>query len=158
MRFFSLLIILMIAFGGCCRRRESQLIGNFERNFETLGSIRDMFDEDRKLVRVAPAFTRLENDWSWPRPKEKLGFSEERWVQYRKLFETAGVKDGIQRDGAYVFFFVQSCGLGVSGVSRGYAYSKEAPSKLLKSLRDHDGKGIGFVRIRENWFLFEWAT
>ena len=43
-----------------------------------------MSDEDSHLTRIAPDFTWLDDDVSWPR--RNVGISEQRWNDYRELF------------------------------------------------------------------------
>jgi hypothetical protein len=114
-----------------------------------------MFTEDSHLVRIAPGFTRLTNDWSWPR--EDVGLSEARWDEYRELFRTAGIADGIERYGDRVFFYVSSIGLAVSGRSRGIAHSRKAPAEIAPDLDSRQGEGISYVSVQGGWYLFDWA-
>ena len=143
--------------GTACRlESEESLRSKFEKNFETLCEIHEMLKKDAHLVRVAPDFTRLVDDWSWPRPKEKVGLSEVRWNTYRSLFEKAGIRDGIQRDGPYVWFFVSAVGLSVTGASRGYVYTEEKPSRSIARLDDFHEDDVAFIPLRCNWYLFQW--
>ena len=52
-----------------------------------------MSNQDFRIVRIAPSFTWLDDDWSWPRPASKWGLSETRWDEYRRLFREAGLID-----------------------------------------------------------------
>ena len=161
MRRVGLALVLVTAVTSCvtddCSSPEAALRQNFESRKPVLEQLRRMSDEDRKVIRIAPTFTRLENDWSWPRPPEKLGFAEERWNKYRQLFREAGITVGIDRGASHIFFTTKACGLGVSGKSFGYAYTKE-PKSLVSSLDAPLSKGIGFVPLGADWYMFVWAT
>jgi hypothetical protein len=151
----------LAAVTGCisddCSSPEADLRQKFESRKLVLEQLRRMSDEDRKVIRIAPTFTRLESDWSWPRPPEKLGFAEERWNKYRQLFREAGITHGIDREASQILFTTKACGLGVSGKSFGYAYTKE-PNSLVPSLDAQFSKGIGFVPLSADWYMFVWAT
>ena len=114
-----------------------------------------MFTADSHLVRIAPDFTRLTNDWSWPR--EDVGLSEARWDEYRDLFREAGITAGIERQGDQVFFYLSTMGLGISGRSRGVAYASEPPTEIAPDLDSRQGEGISYVPIQGDWYLFDWA-
>jgi len=51
----------------------------------------EMANEDyarSKVIRIAHDFTRLENNWGWPRPEADWGITKVRWDEYRKLFRS----------------------------------------------------------------------
>lgn len=162
----ALSLWLMLASGvisGCgvidCSSPETKLRGEFEAKLAVLERLRRMSDEDSRVIRIAPTFTRLEDDWSWPRPPEKLGFSEQRWNEYRRLFREAGVSAGIDRDSGYTFLTTKTCGLAVSGKSYGYAFAREKPKQMLPSLDAFSlPNGVGFVPVKGDWYLFVWVT
>lgn len=152
--------ILFTILAGCwCSSPEGEqkeLQKEFSSRIATLEKLREMSGEDHSVVRIAPKFTRLENNWSWPRPPEKLGFSTNRWNEYRRLFNKIGVTDGLQReDGDTIFFFMESCGLVTGGRSYGYAYvPKDLPNKIINQFSDFHQKGIGYVPLSNHWYIF----
>lgn len=155
--FFLLIALSSAVLAEDCSSPEAALRREFELRRPVLEQLRHMSDEDRKVIRIAPTFTRLENDWSWPRPAEKLGFSQERWDKYRQLFREAGITTGIDRDASYIVFTTKACGLGISGKSFGYAYTKD-PKSIAPSLDAPVAKGVNLVPIRDGWYLFVWTT
>lgn len=156
------IFIIITIIGGCsaidCTSPEAQLRAEFQSRSAILSEILRMSNGDRTVVRIAPTFTRLETDWSWPRSTDKLGFSQERWDEYRRLVKQAGLPNGIDRDEGAVFFPTKACGLGISGRSYGYAFVKTPPPDLLPSLDAGPGKGVGFVPLQDHWYLFTWGT
>ncbi len=50
------------------------------------GKLVNMSNEDSHVVRIASDFTWLDNNAGWPRPDSELGFSKQRWDEYRSLF------------------------------------------------------------------------
>jgi hypothetical protein len=113
-----------------------------------------MAQEDRHVIRIAPDFTWLEGNMDWPRPEEQLGFSRERWMKYRQLFEEADVPAGISRSDSEVFFLVESCGIVGSGRTNGYVHTTTTPSPILEDLGDLQTEGIGYVPLEGDWYLF----
>ena len=53
-----------------------------------------------RRVRIAFDFTRLSNDWSWPRPASQWGLTRKRWDEYRRLFKTFGLTGRLYRSSA----------------------------------------------------------
>jgi hypothetical protein len=122
-----------------------------------LVQILEMQKEDSRIVRIAPSFTRLDNDWSWPR--KDIGFTEKRWNEYRALFRKARISDGIQKDDGFVFFFVSSQGLAIAGTSRGFVFTKRNPSPVVRSFDDCPREeGLCYIALEEHWYLFQWVT
>lgn len=141
--------------GGCCPDIEPSLRSKFSARRPILEKLVAMARSDKSVVRVAPSFTRLVDDWSWPRAANHLGFSGARWDEYRHLFEQAGIKDGIEWQGEELFFYAQGCGLSVSGLSRGYVYSANRPATIVQTLRSLP-EDIGYIELGGGWYIFQW--
>lgn len=146
--------VLVIGVGGCCLPSEDALARKFHRNRATLETILAMAQEDQDVIRIAPDFTWLAGEMSWPRPEEQLGFSRERWQRYRQLFEEAGVPAGVSRRDTKVFFLVESCGIVGSGRTNGYVHAATPPSPILEDLDELQAEGIGYVPLEGDWYLF----
>lgn len=113
-----------------------------------------MQNKDSKVIRIAPTFTRLDTDWSWPR--KNIGFSDERWNDYRTLFQSASITDGIKKNGDEIWYFVSSQGLGISGTSRGFAFLKQAPKLIVRKFDEcPSGKDTCYILLETGWYLFE---
>jgi hypothetical protein len=159
-------IIALLVLGGAlhacspvdCSSPESELRASFDAKFPAIEKLRRMSEEDKAVIRIAPSFTRLESDWSWPRPSEKLGFTESRWNDYRRLFAEVGASEGLERSGESVLLTTKACGLGVSGKSFGYAFLPQRPPSVLSKLEELRTKGVGYVPLRGNWYMFAWAS
>jgi len=123
-----------------------------------------MANEDSHLDRIAPDFTWLDDDASWPR--KDVGISEERWNDYRQLFRSVGATDGIvKRDSpTQIMFSITSGGLVPSGFSKGLVYSQMPLSPVLKSLDKRfpdelwDGPDrshlLVYKPIDEHWYIY----
>src|SRR5438477_9114764 len=92
--------------GNLTQPRDAVLEANFKQHEADLAVLAEMSQVDNKVVRITRDFTWLDNNASWPRPESELGFSEERWDQYRKLFKEVGLEGGITREehGEVVYF------------------------------------------------------
>jgi hypothetical protein len=143
----------------------NELLDRMKLHKDDLNTLLAMANEDRHVVRIAPDFTRLEDDWSWPRAK--IGFSVDRWNTYRELFAKAGIAEGIERERDMVFFFVSAVGLGNGhGTTKGYGYLPTTDSFIkldsldngnVKAASDKNPNMYENTLIRTvdgNWYLF----
>ena len=117
----------------------------------------EMSNVDSHVVRIAPDFTWLDNNAGWPRPESELGFSKQRWDEYRSLFSKLGLKSGIlnyQPD--LILFLASTKGLVTGGSSKGYAYSLKQPEVVVESLdhADFSKSRIVYKHLKGNWYLF----
>jgi len=139
---------------------DETLDANFRAHKKALESLVEMSGTDRSVIRIANDFTWLETDSSWPRPEGKLGFSEERWNQYRALFREAGLPGGILRENkediTYLIHWNQ--GLMTNGSLKGYAYSEKELTPVVSSLDDVNswpkGQRVIFKKLEGHWYLF----
>jgi hypothetical protein len=123
-----------------------------------------MANEDSHLIRIAPDFTWLDDDSSWPR--KDVGISEERWNDYRQVFRSVGATDGVvKRDSpTQIMFSITSGGLVPSGFSKGLVYSQMPLSPVLKSLdkrfpdelRDGPDRShiLAYKSIGDHWYIY----
>lgn len=123
-----------------------------------------MASQDNHVVVIAPDRTELDTTSRWPR--QNIGFSEQRWEQYRQPFKVLGIQKGIVRRDDYrpstVFFIVEAHGPVTTGSYKGYVYSEEQLSPLVRSLNTladevYDkkaGHAIAFKQLAKNWYLY----
>jgi hypothetical protein len=123
-----------------------------------------MANEDNHLIRIAPDFTWLDDDSSWPR--KNVGISEQRWNDYRRIFQVVGASDGILRytNPTLIFFPIMSVGLVPSGFEKGLVYSEAPVSPVLKSLDKKppqefwDGPDrshvLAYKPIENHWYIY----
>ena len=121
-----------------------------------------MSNKDNHVVVVKDTFTYLDTDSSWPR--SDLGFSEQRWNEYREVFRKLGIDGGLSRREDYkssVFLVVYGSGGVVGSSEKGLAYSEKPLSPIVQSLEKYppgaaDGRGhaIGFEPLTENWYMY----
>lgn len=148
------------------RLHGSELESNFKRNSEVFETLHSMAEQDSRLIRIAPDFTWLENNTKWPR--EDAGISESRWNDYRALFTTLSITEGVVRTKDFpgaIFFIAQARGLCTGGSSDGYVYSTNPLSPVVKSPADaldaearHNASqqhhAYVFKTLKPNWYTF----
>jgi hypothetical protein len=142
-----------------------ELLANFNRNVEAFDKLRAMADSDSHVVRIAPDYTLLDTDTSWPR--QNLGFTEIRWNEYRSNFEKLSLQEGIVRTDDFpgaIFFIAKARGLCTGGSSAGFVYSTKALTPVSKSPREtletearrNSSRHYAYVfkSLRPNWYAF----
>ena len=89
------------------------------------------------------------------------GITNERWHEYRKLFDKLNLKDGITNNQPdLVMFDSFSEGMIMGGSTKGYIFLKNEPENLMHSLDDISFKGsnksinIVYRKIKDNWYLY----
>jgi len=138
-----------------------QLIEDFQHHEADFNKLVNMANEDAKVVRITNDFTWLDNNMSWPRPKAELGFSTQRWDEYRGLFKQLNLAAGINRREEIpdaIFFIASSEGAFLRGTEKGYAYLRKEPALLVDSLDRIDfqvkSKVPVYKKIKSNWYLY----
>jgi len=138
----------------------SQRFTKHGREFEQLVA---MAKADKEVIRIAPDFTWTASNFAWPRPESELGFSVERWNEYRHLFQTLGLEGGVLRPWDHsdaVYLIVQGKGLVIGGSVKGYAYSDTALEPRCDSLdnievrKARDDTEICFKSLGGKWYLY----
>jgi hypothetical protein len=128
---------------------------------EDLNQIIRMFDEDRHLFLVGRTVTYLNGNRNWPRPEAELGISVERWGEYRRLFEKAGVGDVRRVEGDVALMTIASRGWALDNDEKGYAYALREPPQVLDSLEANlNGTErciTSYKRLKGNWYLYRWV-
>jgi hypothetical protein len=72
----------------------NQRLADHRKEFEQLVV---MAEADKEVIRIAPDFTCTTTSTAWPRPDSELGFTPQRWDEYRHLFRALGIEAGILR-------------------------------------------------------------
>lgn len=112
-----------------------------------------MAQEDNELIRIAPDFTWTRSSMGWPRPDSELGFSLERWNEYRRVFQILGLEAGILRPWDQpnaIYLIAQTKSLGIAGSCKGYAYSEVPLEPLCQSL-DQDRGPLRLESASSHW-------
>lgn len=135
---------------------DSDLKLTFDKNREMFDKLVQMSNEDSNVSRISYDFTWLVDDVSFPRSEDKLGFTKERWSEYKILFNKINLMSGIKRGGREVYFMAYTAGLATRGIEKGYVFSKEDLKCTSKSLDDIDNQGDRFAckEIGKDWYLY----
>lgn len=136
---------------------DQELEATFLKNEADFELLVRMAKEDSSVVRIAPDFTWLKTNAAWPRPLSELGFTSERWQEYRRLFSRLDLPAGIlnyQPDS--IMFLASTRGLLTGGSSKGYVYSLKDPAPIVESLEHVSFKDsrIAYKRVKGHWYLF----
>lgn len=153
------LLGLTIALIACGHPTDGVLVKRLADKKQAFESIVRMAKEDKRLVRVAPDFTWLADNISWPR--KDIGLTPDRWDRYRELFREAGVPEGYLRLGEdQIQLLASTKGLVTGGSAKGYVYSQTKLEPLFRTL---DGPPLtgsndpGYRHVEGPWYLFyEW--
>lgn len=164
----GLVLLVLLLMWSCAAPSDASLDRQFLRHHSDFDALSRMSQEDVNVVRVADDFTRLKNDWSWPRPESCWGITAARWNEYRRLFKAAGVSTGWEKDElGNVYFIAHTHGLSIGGGSKGLVrcFSSGDPEKTFppcterkekgQSKNDTNSDGYSYRRIGPDWYIFE---
>lgn len=147
---------------------DQELIRTFTEKRQMFEKLQRMSNEDPKVIRIAPEFTRLETNWAWPRPDAELGFSRARWDEYKNAFKDLRLDAGLSRESsapnAAIYFSRSSQGMIFRGSSKGYAYSTLPLTPVVPSLdvahhvlSKGTKHGVAYRKITDSWYLsYDW--
>jgi hypothetical protein len=170
-QFFVKIVIaaLLLPLLGCVSQRQrandkaeidkhfDDVRNKFNAKRATLEQLLEMSKQDyaqNKVIRIAPDFTRLENNWAWPRPDNEWGISAARWSEYRKLFDSITLPFGIQRDGkdySEVLFPFLGEGSIIASHDIGVVFSPNAPSD-----QHNKEQVLLYKKLSDNWYFYDW--
>ena len=153
-------VFLLLTFSACSGEpSDDQLLDWFARNRSDLERLVRMSDEDFAacgVIRVAPTFTRLVDNWGWPRAESEWGISRDRWDEYRRVFRRAGLNDGLNRDGerhGQIHFSRWGVGLADNSRERGILFAHAEPHSIRGESQTFDVR-----HIDGQWYLYTWVT
>src|SRR5215510_31998 len=190
---FLIVVLLILAIGvgtvvlvgvSSSHASDSVMIKKFIRHKADFNLLVKMASEDSRASFIGSHFVGLENegawpptiyldeDKDWPRSESEMGFSRQRWDEYRKLFKRLNLQYGIDRKHEMpdAIFFTASIDLSPldedynARIKKGYVYSANGMyNSLTGSL---DGTKINrpatfFKKMndRDHWYLFyEWSV
>ena len=105
-------------------KSDAELEKNFRENRADFETLVRMAQEDSKVTRIAFDFTHVKGFGSSSHSGE-IGFSSERWDEYKALFRKLGLDHGINReeDGT-IRFFNSRPGIAVNGPGKDYLFTR----------------------------------
>lgn len=157
------LFILCLNIAGCVRHTDAWYGRQFKSHAAESNRIVQMAHEDNQVVRVSPEFTWFENDVRWPRPISELGFTPERWNEYRQLFRLVGSDTGFSRPKIagrrqLLLVAVETSGVAAGGSEKGFAFCDLNPTDIVH--QGSDGGDVNkrsrfrFSHIEGNWYVY----
>lgn len=156
----AVIAILVASSIGCSREPDELSVRRFyDTNKPTLERLLAMSNQDyseSKVIRIAHHFTRLENNWAWPRPESEWGITTARWKEYKSLFSSVGLPYGLNRDGKEyqeVYFPVWGEGIADNSREKGVVFSLTVQSDLQQ-----ESQRITYKSLAEHWYYYEWVT
>jgi hypothetical protein len=138
-----------------------------------------MANEDSKARRIdtsyvgfeGPSWIYLYENKPWPRSESELGFTKQRWDEYRSLFRNLSLESGLDRkhDMPGAIFFTASIdfteiseGEETAVTRKGYVYSPKGISNSLTGSLDGievDRPAIFYKKLNDRWYLYyEWSV
>ena len=164
----GIILLILLLMWSCAAPSDASLDRRFLRHRSELEALARMAQEDVNVIRVADDFTRLSDDWSWPRSESRWGITRAKWNEYRRLFKTVGVTTGWEKDEmGNVYFIAHTQGLSVGGGSKGFvrcfgsggsekAFLPCAEQKEKGQFQDNTPPdGCRYLRIAPDWYIFE---
>jgi hypothetical protein len=138
-------------FGGPPHPTDAAMLAQFARVQPSLESIVGMIEQDPRIERLAPDFTRPE-----PAP-----IAPERLADYRARLHAAGIAHGLSHYGGTVTFLVSTQGLAISGSGKGFVHAEHADPDASVIDGDLDAAVDALAdkdvllqrRIGERWWL-----
>lgn len=143
---------------------DNELIQNFQNNEADFEKLNQMAKEDSDFVRIAHHFNWTKESADYPPSKLKKVLPEERWNEYRNLFDKLNLTAGIcNYQPKEVWFLASGKGMVTGGSTKGYMYLAEEPSPIIESLDkpnfnrpEFEGKSsaILYRKLKGNWYLY----
>ena len=158
---------------------DSVLTKNFYDHEADFNMLVKMANEDSKALTIdtsyvgfeGPSWIYLYKSKQWPRSESELGFTEQRWDEYRCLFRNLNLESGLDRKyempGAIFFtasidFSVITEGEETAVIEKGYVYNPNGIHiSLTGSLDDIevDRPAIFYKKLNDSWYLYyEWSV
>lgn len=187
---YLIIVLLMVIVGGGAfvlieisspHASDSDLIKKFNEREPDFNLLAQMADEDSKVSFINSSSVRLEikdglpttiylrENETLPRSEADLGFSQQRWDEYRRLFKKLNLH-GMDRkhDMPDTIFFTASIDYpdwsedGIEVTEKGYVYSVNGRDSLTASLHvvKVDRPAMFFKKLNDHnhWYLFnEWS-
>jgi len=156
---------------------DSVLIRNFYDHEADFNLLAKMADEDSSLRTITPSYVWLEknDDWAhsivlhenvaWSRSESEVGFTNQRWTEYRGMFRKLSLESGIRRkhgkpDAIYFTSSIDFSRIDESETAvteKGYVYyRKRIDNSLAGSLDgiDIDRPRILYKKLSDNWYMW----
>ena len=142
-----------------CHPTDRQVIAGFERHRADYEQLLALAVRDGHLLRVdRDWYGTQDGDYYWS-PQAGL-LSEERWGQYRRLFDVLQLEAGVLITDGTIYFLRSSIGLSVSGSTKGIAYFTQLPATTWEGSGCRPGdvpfEDTCYRHLSGKWYWFLW--
>jgi len=160
---------IFLLLSGCQPPSVQSLARQFPARQKVLEQIVSMSDQDSQMEVVDPAW--LEVTGKAPSTSATaVGISQSRWEEYRHLFRSAGITQGIRRYGGPkkdAFIIVKSFGILDNGYSTGYLFCapgiEHQRQFVCNSTETHEvhqssggaDEGYEFIKLTDRWYAYK---
>ena len=138
---------------------DRQVIAGFERHRADYEQLLALALQDRHLDRVDRTWYRSQAGDDYKSPRAGL-LSEQRWRQYRRLFDLLQLDAGVSIGDGDVYFLRSCVGLYVSGYTKGIAYFTQPPTTACESSGSRPGdvasEDTCYRHLSGKWHFFLW--
>jgi hypothetical protein len=156
---------------------DAVFVRNFYDHEADFNLLAKMADEDSSLRTITPSYVWLEknDDWAhsivlhsnvaWPCSEAEVGFTQQRWTEYRRMFGRLNLESGIRRkhgtpDAIYFTSSIDFSAIGHSEAAmteKGYVYyPKRIDNSLAGTLDgiDIDRPRILYKKLNDSWHMW----
>jgi hypothetical protein len=166
-RFLSVVLTIGAAFGimwscGVLDRMPSDadLQRKFYAHQSDFAKLVQMSDADPHVTLIRSNFTHLDTDWSWPR--RDVGFSNDRWREYQRMFRELKINGLSRTETDSVTVIVYASGGVLGGSEKGLVYSARPLTPVSSSLdqfpRELYNRNRGYALVYKplggNWYMY----
>lgn len=137
-----------------CEPDVERLRESFIDNREDLEKILAMSSVDSEFVRISFDFVRVIPDKNSAQTSPDRKLTADRWDEYRRLFGSANLRDGISRGQSSVAFIVSACGQVLAGTTYGYLYTQEKPHGLVGGIPENKSRQTLHIHLSGDWYIF----
>jgi len=143
-----------------CHPADRHVIAGFERHRAEYEQLVVLAEQDRHLETVNRTWYRTQAGDYYESPHAGL-LSEQRWSQYRGLFDVLQLDEGISIADGNIHFRRSCIGLSVSGSTKGIAYFTYPPVAACEGPGSHPGdvtfEDTCYRHLSGKWYLFLWT-
>lgn len=160
---------ILLLLSGCEPPSVQSLARQFPLRQKTLEQIVSMSDQDSQLAVIDPTWLELPNG-APTYSAATAGISQSRWEEYRRIFRSAGIDQGIRRYGGPkgdAFIIVRSIGILDNGYSTGYLLCAPGTehnwAQVCNSSETHGvypysrgaDEGYEFIKLTDRWYAYK---
>jgi hypothetical protein len=140
---------------------DTSLKRQFSEHRHELERLVQMADEDVQLIRISPSLVETVDGKQFTSSESDNGLSERRWVEYRGLFKSANLRDGLYKNDGDIFLsFRRVERIDPVGSSFGYLYCPALKQQYgfvpcIEDGESGEGRGHRWKKLDSGWYIYE---